>query len=352
MADLKITSVWKHFGEDAAVAEVSLAAMSGEFIALLGPSGCGKTTLLRLIAGFERPTGGHIRLGDRDMVDGNGLFVPPEHRRVGMVFQSYALWPHMNVAENVGYPLRVRGLRGAEANRRIDLALEQVGLGGLGDRRPANLSGGQRQRVALARCLAMEPDIVLLDEPLANLDAHLRESMQHQFRAFHQTTGATMVYVTHDQAEAMALADRIAVMDKGRIVQLAPPPELYDRPANEMVARFIGRGQVVTVTGAGEQPDGKCLVRIGEQVFSVRGHVDVGQPARLCIRPEWMTIAEAGAEGAITARIQARTYRGPVSSLEVAVSDDLTLSAEVPGYAGQVGDTVGVLIRDGWVLPG
>ncbi|MEQ9199996.1 MAG: ABC transporter ATP-binding protein, partial [Rhodospirillales bacterium] len=151
MADLNITSVWKHFGEDAAVADVSLAAQSGEFVALLGPSGCGKTTLLRLVAGFERPTGGHIRIGDRDMVDGNGLFVPPEHRRVGMVFQSYALWPHMNVAENVGYPLRVRGLRGPEAGRRIDLALKQVGLGGLGDRRPANLSGGQRQRVALAR---------------------------------------------------------------------------------------------------------------------------------------------------------------------------------------------------------
>jgi iron(III) transport system ATP-binding protein len=352
VAELKIGKVWKRFGEAAAVADVSVDVESGEFIALLGPSGCGKTTLLRLIAGFERPDGGSIDIGGRQVADSNGLFVPPESRRVGMVFQSYALWPHMSVAENVGYPLRVRKAGRSDITTRVDAALSQVGLDGLGDRRPANLSGGQRQRVALARCLAMEPDVVLLDEPLANLDAHLRESMQLQFRDFHRTTGATMVYVTHDQAEAMALADRIAVMDGGHIVQTAPPPDLYHRPATEMVARFIGRGQVVDAVAVAAAGDGRSMVEIAGRSFAVRGTATPGTPVRLCLRPEWIGVAARGDDGTIPARVSARTYRGAMTTLELdAGLTDETLVADVAGTAGDIGEEVGVRLQDGWILP-
>ncbi len=352
MAKLKIDGTWKRFGEAAAVADVSLEVDSGEFVALLGPSGCGKTTLLRLIAGFERPDGGTIAIGGRPVADTGDLFVPPEHRRVAMVFQSYALWPHMDVAENVGYPLRVRKVSKAETATRVAAALAQVGLDGLGDRRPANLSGGQRQRVALARCLAMEPDVVLLDEPLANLDAHLRESMQLQFRDFHRATSATMVYVTHDQAEAMALADRIAVMDGGRIVQTAPPPDLYHRPATAMVARFIGRGQVIDAIAGDAAGEGRTWASVGGQRFAVRGQAASGAAIRLCLRPEWIAVADPGGEGTIPARVRARTYRGAMTTLELdAGLADEALVADVAGTADGIGETVGLTLQDGWILP-
>ena len=220
MAELTLSHVTKRFGDVTAVDDVTLDARDGELVALLGPSGCGKTTILRLIAGFESVSAGEISF-DGELVSAVGRHVPPERRRVGIVFQSYALWPHMSVGANVGYPLRVAGIDGEEYRSKVDAALETVGLTGLGARRPADLSGGQRQRVALARCLVMEPSLVLLDEPLANLDVHLRAAMEEEFVDFHDKTGATMLYITHDQAEAMALADRVAVMDDGCLVQVA-----------------------------------------------------------------------------------------------------------------------------------
>jgi iron(III) transport system ATP-binding protein len=351
LAQLTIRSVSKLFGDKAAVDGVSLDAPSGEFLALLGPSGCGKTTLLRLIAGFERHDGGSIDIHGRPVAGEDGLFVPPEKRNVGMVFQSYALWPHMNVAENVGYPLRVRGERGKEAAAKVEAALQQVGLDGLGARRPSELSGGQRQRVALARCLAMQPDIVLLDEPLANLDAHLKESMQQQFRDFHESTGATMVYVTHDQAEAMALADRVAVMDDGKLVQIAAPSELYACPASSMVARFIGRGQVLDAETLDESGDRMRVSLCGVEA-TVRGKAAARKPVTLCLRPEWMELAEPGSAAAISGKIVKRIYRGAVTSLEIAPdAGGPNLHVEAPGDQGRVGDSTAVRIRDGWIIP-
>ena len=253
MAELTLAHVAKRFGDVTAVDDVTLDVRDGELVALLGPSGCGKTTILRLIAGFESVSAGEIRF-DGELVSAVTRHVPPERRRVGIVFQSYALWPHMSVGANVGYPLRVAKVSGEEYRSKVEAALETVGLTGLGSRRPADLSGGQRQRVALARCLVMEPSLVLLDEPLANLDVHLRAAMEEEFVDFHGKTGATMLYITHDQAEAMALADRVAVMDDGRLVQVADPHTLYEEPATTMVADFIGQG--VVVPGLVTQADG------------------------------------------------------------------------------------------------
>ncbi|GEC30552.1 hypothetical protein EFR01_07230 [Sinorhizobium fredii] len=223
MAQLILNHLTKDYGSGRpAVADVSLTLRRQAFLALLGPSGCGKTTVLRMIAGFEQPSDGSISYGERRLSDAERA-LPPEKRNMAMVFQSYALWPHMTVAENVGYPLKVRGVSGATWRKLVGEALSLVKLTEYAERRPAELSGGQRQRVALARCLVTQPDVVLLDEPLANLDQHLRKAMEETFRAFHERSGATMVYVTHDQAEAMALATDVAVMSEGRLLQVAPP---------------------------------------------------------------------------------------------------------------------------------
>jgi iron(III) transport system ATP-binding protein len=297
MAGLTLENVSKDFGAAAVVDGVSLEMRDGEFLAVLGPSGCGKTTLLRLVAGFERVTGGTIRIGAR-AVSMPGVHVPPEDRRVGVVFQSYALWPHMDVAGNIAYPLRVAGRERADIERRVAQALDTVGLSGLGARRPADLSGGQRQRVALARCLVMEPSVVLLDEPLANLDTHLRGAMQREFEDYHRRTGTTMIYITHDQAEAMALADRIAVMSSGRLVQLAPPARLYREPVSRMVAEFIGQASVVL----GDVLSNEAAGRVRARVFGLDCVLRAapGQTARrdaeICLRPDDIGFSEAGAQ--------------------------------------------------------
>ena len=247
MAELEIIGASKKYGDALALDSVSLDIRDGELLALLGPSGCGKTTLLRLVAGFEHMDSGSIRIGGR-LVSGKECHVETERRNVAVVFQSYALWPHMDVRGNVGYPLKVAGMSKAVRNQRVREALDTVGLTGLGGRRPADLSGGQRQRVALARCLVMQPEVVLLDEPLANLDVHLRDVMLQEFKDFHCKTRATMVFVTHDQSEAMAIADRIAVLEKGRLRQIAAPQDLFEKPATAGIARFIGHGCVADVT--------------------------------------------------------------------------------------------------------
>lgn len=247
MATLILNHLAKTYeGGRAAVDGVSLSVRDGGFLALLGPSGCGKTTLLRMIAGFEQPSDGSIMLGERVISTAEGV-LPPERRNMAMVFQSYALWPHMSVAQNVGYPLKVRGVKGEKLRRKTMEALDVVRLADLADRRPAALSGGQRQRVALARCLVTAPDVVLLDEPLANLDRHLRAAMEETFRDFHARSGATMIYVTHDQAEAMALATEVAVMSEGRLLQVAPPDEIYARPEGRIVGGLIGQGSILSL---------------------------------------------------------------------------------------------------------
>jgi iron(III) transport system ATP-binding protein len=354
MAGLSLAGVTKSFGEFDAVKDVSIDVKDGEFLAVLGPSGCGKTTLLRLVAGFEKLTGGEIRIGS-DTVSSVGANVPPEKRRVGIVFQNYALWPHMTVAENIGYSLKVAKVDRASAKKRIDDALALVNLDGLGDRRPANLSGGQRQRVALARCLVAAPSLVLFDEPLANLDVHLRASMEDEFAAFHERTGTTIVYITHDQAEAMALADRIAVMDKGRLAQLASPRELYSEPANAMVASFIAQGMVLPAKVLTAAEDGHCRVEALDQEIVVRCRP--GEKPRagamICVRASDLVAAKPGETG-IDGTVKRAVYKGGAARIEFvpAAAPDTTLHFEqAEPNLFEAGTAARLRIASGWLIP-
>ncbi|MFJ5369362.1 ABC transporter ATP-binding protein, partial [Bosea sp. CER48] len=236
------------YGTNHVLKDVNLAIQPGEFFAFLGPSGCGKTTLLRLIAGFNQADTGHVRIGGRDITD-----LPPWKRDVGMVFQSYALWPHMTVRRNVAFGLEERGVKRAEVERRVEVALGLVGLAHLADRRPSQLSGGQQQRVAVARTVAVEPKVLLLDEPLSNLDAKMRVQVRRELRDMQQRLGLTTIFVTHDQEEANTICDRIAVMNNGVVQQVGTPMELYERPANLFVAGFLGTANILAgqVQGSG-----------------------------------------------------------------------------------------------------
>jgi iron(III) transport system ATP-binding protein len=349
MARLTLNQVSKRFDEAVVVDRVSLEVADGEFLALLGPSGSGKTTILRMIAGFEKVTAGAIGF-DGQVVSDATRHLPPERRRVGIVFQSYALWPHMTVAGNVGYPLRVARLKGEAYRRRVAAALAAVGLESFEHRRPAELSGGQRQRVALARCLVMEPSVVLLDEPLANLDVHLRAAMEEEFVAFHRKTGATMIYITHDQAEAMALADRIAVLDHGRLVQLADPRSLYREPRTAMVADFIGQGVVVDATVLGPVDGCRCGVELfGHQAVLRCAAEQAAGAAKACLRPEDLCLADHG----IPAVVRRVTYKGGLNAVEASprTTPDRSLLLALTDPP-EVGSSVRVVVRDGWVIPG
>ncbi|MBL3569518.1 ABC transporter ATP-binding protein [Rhodovulum sp. BSW8] len=352
MSAIDIQNLGKSFGRTEVLGGVSLAVGAGEFVAILGPSGCGKTTLLRLLAGFERPDRGSIRMGGR-LVSGPGVHLPPEGRGVGVVFQTYALWPHMSVAGNVAYGLKVGGMGRAPREARTQAVLETVGLGEMAARRPADLSGGQRQRVALARCLAMEARVVLLDEPLANLDVHLRDTLEAEFADFHRRSGATMVYVTHDQAEALALADRVAVMEAGRIVQFAPPERLFREPACAMVAGFIGDGRVVEVTDLAPSGDGRAEARLlGAPVRLRCAPGERPRPrARIALHPGDLHLTEG--EG-VAATVTRATFRGHHLRAELAAGPDggvsLCLNVAAPARIER-GQRVTVALTDGWVLP-
>ncbi|MEN2472152.1 ABC transporter ATP-binding protein [Burkholderia sp. GS2Y] len=337
MAELKLAGVCRQHGDTRIVDDMDLAIPAGAFVALLGPSGCGKTTTLRMIAGFDPVDAGEIRLGARVLSDARGQ-VPPEKRGMGMVFQSYALWPHMNVAENVGYALRLRGIRGGAYASRVREALEWVQLAERADAMPQDLSGGQRQRVALARCLVGEPEVVLLDEPLANLDRHLRASMEQTFREFHRRTGATFVYVTHDQQEAMALADRVAVMQRGRLIQWATPETLYRCPRTDWLAGFIGQGSVLEAAGAlAGQVDGSVLM-------AALAH-DAGLRSPVLVRPEHVQVAERGIAG----EVRDCVFRGERYEVTMHLADGQPLLAyhRAPLTAGQ---RICVEIGYGWGL--
>jgi putative spermidine/putrescine transport system ATP-binding protein len=281
-------------GENLVVKHLDLDIRQGEFLTLLGPSGSGKTTCLMMLAGFEFPTGGEIRL------DGQLLNkVPPHKRNIGMVFQNYALFPHMTVAQNVAYPLSVRGMDSVTRAAKVKQALDTVRMGKFGDRYPAQLSGGQQQRIALARALVFEPKLVLMDEPLGALDKQLREHMQLELKALHQRLGVTFVYVTHDQSEALTMSDRVAVFDQGVIQQLAKVDELYEFPQNQFVASFIGDNNRITGTIA--SVDGKtCGMRLHDG--SVLNGINVnaaaaGQAVTACVRPERIRLYSADAAG-------------------------------------------------------
>jgi ABC-type Fe3+/spermidine/putrescine transport system ATPase subunit len=274
----------KRFGGTTAVDQVTFALEDGLFLALLGPSGSGKTTVLRMLAGLETPDSGRITVHGRAVYD-QGRSVPPEDRDIGMVFQDYALWPHMTVAQNIGFGLRLRRISRPETARKIDEALSLVHLEGLGGRYPDQLSGGQQQRVAIARALASRPRLLLLDEPLSNLDAALREEMRVELVRLLKDQGITAVYVTHDRIEALAMADRIVVLREGRIAQMGTPEELYHRPANPFIAGFLGAANFLSgEVGAGA--GGTLAVRIGNLVLRGVAHGSVGTHGMLVLRPE------------------------------------------------------------------
>ncbi len=344
MADINLRAVEKQFDGVPALHAISAAFQDGEFVALLGPSGCGKSTLLRLIAGFEMPSAGSISIGATVMSNGQtGHNVPPEARNIGFVFQSYALWPHMTVRRNVSYPLEVRRTERSALREQTDAALNSTGLMPYADRMPSELSGGQRQRVALARCLVSAPNAVLLDEPLANLDVALRASMQDVFSDFHRRTGATMVYVTHDQSEAMAMADRIAVMSEGRIVQFDTPQTLYSKPRSRFVAEFVGEGTVLPISEVAKE-DGKVTANLFGSKITIK--TDSPNPDLACLRPENIQITENGDVRSIVKRC---TYLGGRYRLTLEAPSGAQLIAE-SHVQFPVGAQVGVSIHTPWAF--
>jgi spermidine/putrescine transport system ATP-binding protein len=339
---VQLTRVSKTFGDVTAVNQVSLEIRRGEFFSLLGPSGCGKTTTLRLLAGFEHPDpdGGEVRLLGRVVNDER-----PYQRGVGMVFQHYALFPHLTVERNVAFGLEQRRRPAAEIADRVGRALEMVRLdpGTYRRRMPSHLSGGQRQRVALARALVLEPEILLLDEPLGAIDLQLRKEMQLELKALNQQLGATFVYVTHDQEEALTMSDRIAVMEHARVAQLGTPAEIYESPRTRFVARFIGESNFVT--GVAERRVGPLweVARSDGGAFRLPDHssIRLGGDVRIAVRPEWMDLWRPGevpaGENAVLGTVRDVIYRGETLHVIVAVAggEDLTVALRNEGQLGK-----------------
>jgi ABC-type Fe3+/spermidine/putrescine transport system ATPase subunit len=323
--EIVLRGVVKRFGGVTAVDDTTLEVADGELFTLLGPSGCGKTTLLRLIAGFySPPDAGEIHFGAR-RVDR----LPPYERNIGMVFQNYALWPHMTVRANITYGLRLRKLPAAEIAQRLARGLTQVNLTGLEDRYPGQLSGGQQQRVALARALVLNPDILLLDEPLSNLDAKIRIQVRAEIRKLQQSLGITTIYVTHDQEEALSLSDRVAVMRDGRVQQVAPPKALYERPANRFVADFVGTNNFIPGL-CKERGEDRALVETALGLVRARPAAGVAPGARcvLAVRPENVAFG-GGADNVFEGRVTLASYLGNTLRYDVETAAALVLKVDV-----------------------
>jgi len=333
---LEIRGLTKRFGAVDALADIDLGIARGEFVCLLGPSGCGKTTLLRIIAGFEKADRGHLLLEGKDITE-----LPPHQRGFGMVFQSLALFPHMTVAENIGYGMKLRGTAAAQRRRRVEELLEVVQLPAIADRPVAALSGGQRQRVAIARALAVPPQLFLLDEPLSALDAQLRDSMQIELRQLQQRFGVTTVVVTHDQTEAMMLADRLVVMKQGRLQQCDTPTEVYRRPANAFVAEFLGAANLLPGV---VQADGAVNV-LGAHV-GASSRLAAGSAVTLAVRAEDVRLQAVGAASAphVVGDIEFVRDLGPLAELIVRCGDERLRcrSADAPLREARVGQKVAV----------
>lgn len=329
---ITVSQITKAYGAFRALDRVDLHIKRGEFLTLLGPSGSGKTTLLMALAGFLRPDSGSIRFGEDEMI-----LVPPHKRDVGMVFQSYALFPHMDVAGNVGFPLRLRNVRQTEILDRVNAALDTVQLSGYGDRRINQLSGGQKQRVALARAIVFNPRILLMDEPLSALDKKLREHMQIELRRLHDKLGMTTVYVTHDQREALTMSDRIAVIEKGRLMQLDNPRAIYERPSNRFVADFIGESTFLELeeTPSGFKFGGKLLDQISPPEGSGRAII-VLRPEKLALAGE--DVRDPDDMNHFEAQVMDLIYEGETSLISVSLSDGTRVSVRVGTRSGGAAD--------------
>ncbi len=334
-------------GETLVVKDLNLFIDKGEFLTMLGPSGSGKTTCLMMLAGFETATHGDILLDGRPINN-----IPPHKRGIGMVFQNYALFPHMTVAENLAFPLEVRGMGKADREAKVNRALDMVQMGEFGSRRPAQLSGGQQQRVALARALVFEPELVLMDEPLGALDKQLREHMQYEIKHIHERLGVTVVYVTHDQSEALTMSDRIAVFEDGRIQQLAPPADLYERPDNAFVAQFIGENN--KLTGTVEAIDGSTVsvgFADGESCKALSvNNGPVGGPTLLSIRPERVQIGAEEGPNTVEAQVLELIYLGDHIRCRMRVHGNDDFIVKVPNSAGHEHLRVGETTRVAWKI--
>jgi len=343
---LRLESLMRRFGETVAVDAVSLEVREGEFLTLLGPSGCGKTTTLRMIAGFEHPTSGKVVINGRDVTA-----LKPQGRDVGMVFQNYALFPHLDVWDNVEFGLRSRGVSRADAKPKVERALALVELEGYGKRKVQALSGGQQQRVALARALAPEPPLLLLDEPLSNLDAALRERTRDELRALLKRLGMTAVFVTHDQEEAFALSDRIAVMSRGVLQQLATPETLYAAPVNPFVAAFLGRANFLPAMVEDANGDRlSCRLATGP-LWPARATANIdarpGAAVRVMARPESLVIVREPAADAVRGRVLDRRFAGAVSFYRVAIDGGAEVLVQAGASAAEAGEEVGIVPSPG-----
>ncbi|MEO9340373.1 ABC transporter ATP-binding protein [Mesorhizobium sp. SB112] len=348
---LTLHGLGKRYNETIAVDDVSFEIQAGEFVSILGPSGSGKSTLLAMIAGFERPSSGRISIGEHDVTS-----LAPNHRNIGMVFQKYALFPHLTVGQNIAFPLRMRGLNRSTVAERAKRSLELVQLADYENRYPHELSGGQQQRVAVARAIVFEPPVLLMDEPLGALDKKLRESMQLEISKLQKRLGATVVYVTHDQDEALTMSDRVAVMTQGNVVQVGGPMELYQKPQSAFVADFIGKMNFIEGEYLGHKRDA-CVVRISEAItLSVpgldteeRNRITKGDPVRLAVRPEQLSIANAGTSGSIEGCIESSVFVGSfqlvLAKINTWGNPLVQIQIPVTGRApiACVGDRIGVI---------
>ena len=345
MSTVTIKNLTKSFGSSQVLKEFNEVFRDGEFVTLLGPSGCGKTTMLRMIAGFEIPTTGEIWIDDK-LVSGGKTFLPPEKRDIGMVFQSYAVWPHMNVFDNVAYPLQIKHVKREEIRTRVDKILETVHLSRYADRLPNQLSGGQQQRIALARALVAEPNLLLLDEPLSNLDAKLRESMRFEIKDITKSLGISVVYVTHDQTEAMAMSDRIFLINNGIVQQSGTPDEIYNHPANQFVADFLGKVDFfkgVAENGTIHLSDWEMDLQYPEMEKS--GNIEVA------IRPENIRISKKS--DGIRGKLEKLYYLGDETDCRVRVGKAL-VRVITDGFSHREfreGDTVTLDVREFIVFP-
>ena len=358
MPGVLLDRVSRHFGDVKAVDELSLRVDDNEFVTLLGPSGCGKTTTLRMVAGLEQNDGGRISIGDKVVSDADrNFFVPPDKRELGMVFQSYAIWPHLTVFENVAYPLRVRRIAAADITAKVTAALRLVEMEAYAERPAPLLSGGQQQRVAIARALAFEPQVLLLDEPLSNLDSKLRATMGDEFRALQRRLKITTLYVTHDQDEAMALSDRVVVMHQGRILQVGAPETIYQRPANRAVAAFFGSPNLLPAKViATRQVDRNTYSATVQGEGDWRGTCMAGEPfqpgddALMMARPENLVLTEAGAasdggQATWAGTVVDSIFRGSRRSIVVDCAG-LRMNVETPAMrTAVIGDNVGLRIN-------